>query len=78
MTDDEAPERYYHVSNTQLSIARYYGWCRVNGHDYVYDPATDTLTRADVLEREEKARKAASRKRRKPPTGQKDLFLDIE
>lgn len=48
----EKPERFYHVSKTQLSIARYYGGCRVQGEHYIYDAAKDELVRADVVKRE--------------------------
>ena len=47
------PEVFYHVSQSQLSIARHYGKCLFNGVTYLYCPVTDTLTRADIL----KARK---------------------
>ena len=54
---------YRNVSQTQLSIARYYGGCKVQGHDYVYDPTDDSLIRSDVLKflkRREKALKKAA------------------
>lgn len=53
----EAPEKIYHVSQTQLSIARYYGGCSFNGHGYTYNPVDDTLTRNDVLKGEIKTKK---------------------
>lgn len=53
----EAPEKIYHVSQTQLSIARYYGGCSFNGHSYTYNPVDDTLTRNDVLKGEIKTKK---------------------
>lgn len=48
----DTPERIYHVSMSQLSIARYYGGIRFNGVHYCYDPTNDTLVRGDVVERE--------------------------
>lgn len=51
------PERIYNVSKTQLSIARHYGGIKINGADYHYDEASDTLTRMDVW----KARCASSK-----------------
>lgn len=70
MSDQKPPERFYHISTTQLSIARHYGGCRFNGVEYIYDPTTDTLIRGDVLQREqrakreeEKAKRAESRRR---------------
>ena len=38
------PEKFYRVSQTQMSIARFYGGMIVNGHEYVYDPTDDSLT----------------------------------
>lgn len=55
--DLHKPERYYNVSHTQMSIARYYGGIRVNGVAYVYDPTKDELIRSDVLKREQKAKR---------------------
>lgn len=52
-----APERYYHVSQTQLSIALHYGGATVNGAHYIYDPTDDVLIRADVLKREAQSKK---------------------
>lgn len=52
------PERYYHVSQTQLSTARHFGCAKINGAFYVYDPKKDELIRDDVLRREAKAAKA--------------------
>lgn len=51
-------ERYYNVSQTQLSIARFYGGAKVQGSNYVYDPTTDTLIRDDVFKREQAESKA--------------------
>ena len=51
------PERIYNVSQTQLSMARFYGICKLNGADYHYDVESDTLTRMDVW----KARIASSK-----------------
>lgn len=42
------PEVIYHVSQTQLSVARHFGGCTFNGAEYHYDPETDTLTRMDI------------------------------
>lgn len=40
---------YPNVSMSQLSVARYYGGCKVNGQDYTYNPADDSLIRNDVI-----------------------------
>jgi len=58
------PDRYYNVSQTQMSIARHYGGMIVNGASYLYDPTTDTLVRQDVVKSEAKAKK----RKKKPPT----------
>lgn len=52
------PEVIYHVSHTQLSVARYYGGCKYNGAEYHYDAESDTLTRMDIW----RARLAADKK----------------
>jgi hypothetical protein len=53
----EAPALAYRdVSNTQLSIARHYGGCTVNGASYYYYPDTDELIRHDVFRWVEKRR----------------------
>ena len=52
------PERIYNVSQTQLSVARFYGGCSLNGADYHYDAESDTLVRMDVW----KAQCASSKK----------------
>ena len=51
---EKGPENYYQVSQTQLSVARYYGGCRINGSHYIYNPTDDTLTREDILKEERK------------------------
>jgi hypothetical protein len=50
------------VSKTQLSIARYYGDIKFNGHFYTYFKGTDTLIREDVLRWLTKRRKATKGK----------------
>lgn len=42
------PERIYNVSQTQFSVARHYGGCKLNGADYHYDAESNTLTRMDI------------------------------
>ena len=37
------------VTNSQLSIARYYGGCSYQGKHYIYMPMTDELVRDDVM-----------------------------
>lgn len=38
--------------NSQLSIARFYGGCKIQGQHYTIDPETDDLVREDVYRRE--------------------------
>jgi len=39
------PEKIYQVSQTQFSIARFYGGINLNGETYTYNPINDTLTK---------------------------------
>jgi hypothetical protein len=45
------------VSNTQLSIARYYGGIQYCGYHYHYEELTDELIRKDVMRFLQKLRK---------------------
>jgi len=47
------------VSQSQLSIARYYGGCKFQGQNYSYLPITDELLRDDVVKWLKKHRKGA-------------------
>ena len=60
-----APEKIYHVSQTQLSIARHYGGLTFQGYSYTYNPNEDSLTRDDVLKGEVKAGKAKAKQVKK-------------
>ena len=40
---------YANVRMTQLSIARFYGGCAVQGKYFVYNPTDDSLIRGDVI-----------------------------
>jgi len=64
------PERIYNVSQTQLSVARFYGGCKLQGADYHYDAESDTLTRMDIWKEriasdKEVGKKAAKSEREK-------------
>lgn len=48
----EAPERIYGVSQSQFSIARYYGGCKAYGETYHYDANTDSLVRMDIWQQQ--------------------------
>lgn len=43
------PIGYANVSQTQLSIARYSGGCKVNDKHFIYNPADDSLMREDIV-----------------------------
>lgn len=47
----EPVEKYYHVSQSQLSIARHYGGLSINGYFYIYNPEEDTLTLDKALKK---------------------------
>lgn len=69
-------ERFYQVSQSQLSIARYYGGIQFNGVYHVYDPRTDTLTRDDILKagvKEGKAKKKGRQRQAKAAQGEFEL-----
>jgi hypothetical protein len=40
---------YANVSNTQLSVARHFGGCKVQGKHFVYNTTDDSLIRKDVI-----------------------------
>ena len=52
---------FHHVSQTQLSIARYCGGITFGSYQYTYLPYTDELIRDDVLKLILDARKDASK-----------------
>ncbi|WP_415034505.1 hypothetical protein [Azonexus sp.] len=56
---EKHPERIYHWQNSQLSIARHYGWCKFNGEDYViaYNEEGQPLVRADLLKKPKSVKK---------------------
>ncbi len=47
-----APERIYHVSHGQFSVARHFGGCKAFGATYHYDTENDALVRRDVWDKE--------------------------
>jgi hypothetical protein len=59
---NNAPEVYYNISQTQMSIARHYGGLKVNGVEYRYDAETDRLVREDIAKRDEQRKAAEQRK----------------
>ncbi len=57
-----APVEIFHVSRSQLSIARHYGGCKYQGVSYHYDEERDTLVRLDVWQARIKADKAEAKR----------------
>ena len=53
------PDRIYGWLNTQLSVARHYGGCSFQGHQYyiAHGETGQPLIRSDVLKAEQKANK---------------------
>lgn len=47
--DRTTPFAIYNASQTQFSIARFYGGCTYQGKEYVYIPPFDALVRHDVM-----------------------------
>lgn len=45
---EQLPEIIQQVKSSRYSIARRYGRVTIEGHTYVYERSTDTLTRLDV------------------------------
>jgi hypothetical protein len=54
------PEFIENVTGSIFSIARYYGGMTLHGEFYAYDPATDTLTRGDLVKKSKKSKKQKS------------------
>lgn len=50
----QPPEIIQQVKSTRYSVARLYGRVTIEGHTYVYDRSTDTLTRLDVYRQRKK------------------------
>ena len=63
------------VSQTQLSIARYYGAINFNGFKYIYNPLTDELIRQDVLKWKTKNENAKKKTKQKNENIQDSLQL---
>lgn len=57
-----APERIYHVTASQFSVARHFGGCQFHGAHYHYDAENDALVRRDVWDKELKEDKAKARR----------------
>ena len=55
----DAQIAYANVSMTQLSIARHFGGCKVQGKNFVYNATDDSLIREDVAKWIDKRKKKA-------------------
>ena len=66
------------VSNTQLSVARYFGGCKFQGRNYLYLPETDELLRDDVVKWLKKYRKAQEVDDLVAVDRQTDLLNDLD
>lgn len=74
------PERIPHAYwiNSQLSIARHYGSCAINGVIYFVEPKTGDLVSGKLMAREAKARREALKaKRAKANADQLSMDLPI-
>jgi hypothetical protein len=58
----KSPFGITNVTQTQFSIARYYGGINFNGSMYIYYPDTDELIREDVMKWKAKQLKAKHKK----------------
>ena len=69
------PERIYHASQTQFSVARHWGECYFNGAKYHYDAVNDVLIRDDVWQEE----LAASKEKRDDyAKAEKEKWLNVQ
>jgi hypothetical protein len=62
------------VSNSQLSIARYYGGLNLNGIEYIYEAKTDRLIRNDYLKEYNKLNKPIKVKKEIKENNQLNIF----
>jgi hypothetical protein len=58
----KSPFGITNVTQTQFSIARYYGGINFNGSMYIYCPDTDELIRKDVMKWKAKQLKTKNKK----------------
>ena len=66
---------YYHVSKTQLSIARHYGGMRINGKHYTYFPHLDALVSDKTLKMALRLLKEEAETDSKEPTSTQQELL---
>ena len=73
-----APERIYGVSQSQFSVARYYGGCKFAGETYHYDANADSLVRMDIwrqqIKKADKADDDSAKKEREKWQAAQDGF----
>ena len=68
---------YAGVSMTQLSIARHYGGCKVQGKHFVYNPVDDSLIREDVVKWIGKRKKQGCKDEERTSTKMQDMQKSI-
>ena len=68
----KSPFGITNVTQTQFSIARYYGGINFNGSMYIYYPDTDELIRQDVMQW--KAKQLKSKHKKQSENFQKELI----
>ena len=54
MSNPTPPKEYHNVSQSQLSIARHYGGCTINGEHYTYIAKEDKLVLTSELKKRRK------------------------
>lgn len=72
------PERIYHASQTQLSVARLFGGCKFNGADYHYDAENDELVRMDIWKAHIASDKKAAAKAAKAAKAERDKWMKVQ
>ena len=73
-SNSRAPERIFHVSHGQLSIARHFGGITYNGASYTYIAEDDCLIRNDVFRRDKAEQQKHARSERERWMKAKQLF----
>lgn len=66
---------FENVSQTQLSVARYFGMVKLNNHTFIYNPNDDSLIRDDVLAFVNKLKRQESKPKKKKHDDQLEIRL---
>jgi hypothetical protein len=73
----KSPFGITNVTQTQFSIARYYGGINFNGSMYIYCPDTDELIREDVMKwkaKQLKAKQLKTKNKKQSENSQQELI----